>query len=215
MATSAQRERESLREGLLFMVSLVLGLALTCLAFTRLFSCVRSYHAETAADQELERVGHLDQTDPATLTPHQGFPYVIADDELCRIEITDEVYLLDEEDYHGYGQTLSKNGYEFELTIENKSQHLTIGAGVNEEPWTAEGDYHTGEHHKGIPVTYNGFINKIGPGESRDGTFALGSDHGNLYAVSAVYGSFVIWDEHNKVIATYPFSYVEQEPVHP
>ena len=118
--------------------------------------------------------------------------------------------MVDEKDYNGYGQTLSKNGYEFELTIENRSQHLTIGAGRNDDPWVAEGDFSNGEHHEAIPVDYNGFLNKIGPGESMDGHLALGSDRGNLYAVSAVYGTFVVQDEHNRTIATYPFSYVEE-----
>ena len=213
MATSTVRNSESLHEGLQSLASLVLGIAVVCFTFTQLFSCIRNYQRLTAADEELERVRHIDQTDPATLTPHQGFPYVIADDDLCHIEITGEVYMVDQEDYHGYGHTLSECGYQFELTIVNKSKYLTIGAGTPDEPWIATGDFDSGEGEnleEGIPVSYHGFINKLGPGEHIDGSFSLFNKHRNfLYAVHAVYGSFVICDEGNRVIATYPFSYVK------
>lgn len=210
MSTHDDQVNESLRDGILFLVSLILGIALTCYVFTKVFYLVKDFRWKTAADDELERVAHIDQTDPATLTPHQGLPYVIADDDLCRIEITGVVHMVDEKDYHGYGHTLSQGGYKFELTIENKSQYLTIGAGIWEEPWVAVGENSKGEHLEGIPVSYHGFIDKIDPGESTSGSFALFSkQHNFLYAVSALYGTFEICDEHNKTIATYPFSYVE------
>ncbi len=212
MSTHTDQANESLRDGIIFMVSLVLGIALTCFLFTQAFHFLKDSEWRTAADDELERVTHIDQTDPATLTPHQGLPYLIADDNLCRIEITGVVYMVDEEDYHGYGHTLSQGGYKFELTIENKSQHLTIGAGIWEEPWVAAGEDSHGEYFESMPVSYHGFMDKIDPGETASGSFALFSrEHNFLYSVSALYGTFEICDEHNKTIATYPFSYVEEQ----
>ncbi len=210
MATSARRDSETLREKLLFVAAIVMAAALVCFVAMQVRSYIRDCQQVAAADDEFARLSHIDQTDPATLTPHQGFPYVIADDDLCHIEITDEVYMVDEEDYHGYGHTLSQGGYKFELTVINKSQHLTIGAGIWEEPWVATGEDSSDEHLEGLPVSYHGFINKIGPGERMDGSFALfNRQHNFLYAVHALYGTFEICDEHNKTIATYPFSYVE------
>lgn len=210
MSMHDDQVNESLRDGILALASLVLGIALTCLIFAKGLSILKDFRWKTAADDERERVTHIDQTDPATLTPHQGLPYVIADDDLCRIEITGIVPMVDEDEYYGYGHTLSWCGYMFELTIENKSQYLTIGAGIWDEPWVAAGEYSDGEHLENTLVTYHGFMNKIEPGEIRRGSFALFNQQNNfLYAVSALRGTFEICDEKNKTIATYPFSYVE------
>jgi hypothetical protein len=211
MATTTRRTSETLRERLLFVAAIAIGVALVCYLALQVRSYIGDRQQEAAAYDEFERLSHIDQTDPATLTPHQGLPYVIADDDLCRIEITGVVYMVDEEDYHGYGHTLSQAGYKFELTVVNKSQHLTIGAGIWEEPWVAAGENSRGELLEGAPVSYHGFLDKIAPGESTSGSFSLFSkEHNFLYAVSSFYGTFEICDERNRTIATYPFSYVEE-----
>ena len=85
MATTARRTSETLRERLLFVAAIAMGVALVCYLALQVRSYIGDRQQEAAAYDEFERLSHIDQTDPATLTPHQGLPYVIADDDLCRI----------------------------------------------------------------------------------------------------------------------------------
>lgn len=168
--------------------------------------------------QEAEHIRdtHTDKSiDPSKLAPYPSLPYVIADDDLCRITITGKPILSDDF-VTGYERLRSYEGDVFQLTIENKSDKLTIRAGDGED-WVAKGRYtFNGEmvSKDGMLGTYNGFINTIGPGEEHKGEFSVFTDEdGNLDYVDALCGWFEICDDENQTVALYPFSWEDSENV--
>lgn len=200
MASSDVRSKERLRKGVVTLLTLALvagvGIAISRHIGSLIKDEVIDYHIDSLGQS------NVDETDPSTLAPHHGFPWVIVDDELCRITV------------HGTDALrLSYHGFVFDFTIENKTDDLTIFI-WNEREWTATGEAlwkGSLERVEDVTVTYHGPMNEVGPGESLDGQFSLFSKKYNyLYDVESFYGLLEIRSSHGTdrdTVGVYPFSY--------
>lgn len=212
MAGSKERNRNGIREWLLAVATIVGSILLLIFMFNDMYSCTLRSGQEYAAEQEAERIRetHTDvSADPAKMAPARSFPYVIADDDLCKIVLTGQPVFSDDF-VTGYERLRSYEGDVIEFEVTNKSDKVAISVGQGGD-WRADGRHSlSGElvSETDMPVTYSGPINDIEPGKTLDSDFSVfNQEHGSLDYIDALYGLFEICDKDGHTLALYPFSW--------
>lgn len=203
----------------LTVVAVIIGCAvMLILVINDLRSCASDNQQAYEAEQEAERIRetHTDVlVDAADMAPARRLPYVVADDDLCKIVLTGKPVFADDF-VTGYERLRSYEGDVIEFEVTNKSDKVTISVGQGVD-WRADGRYSLSEELIGetdIPVTYHGPISDIEPGQTLDSDFSVfHKEHGNLMYIDALHGLFEICDGDGRTLALYPFSWEDFDGV--